>query len=190
MDFPKTVDLLHRSINEKTRTKYSMSRVDVKSDLKMKRSIAIPNNSLNLTVKKSKNQKPSTTTSTKPPPRRVSVTKPTASGNITVWPKHSKRLGNDARKALGSRAPNQTDESTGIDFKTTRPIDKWKDNGFYTDDYVKLINQHWFKFAPPNPSSHYILGFLYVVIMLVGCLGNFLVIFMYIKLVCRVQNII
>lgn len=69
------------------------------------------------------------------------------------------------------------------DFKTKYPITDWKVYGFYTDDYMRLINNHWFKFEPPNTTSHYILGILYTVIMMFGCFGNSLVIFMYTKLV-------
>lgn len=68
-----------------------------------------------------------------------------------------------------------------IDFKTKYPVNLWKDHGIYTDDYIKLINSHWLKFVPPHPMSHYILGLLYTVIMVFGCTGNSLVIFMYFK---------
>lgn len=68
-----------------------------------------------------------------------------------------------------------------IDFKNKYPVNLWKDHGLYTDDYIKLINNHWLKFMPPNPTSHYVLGLLYTVIMVFGCTGNSLVIFMYFK---------
>jgi r-opsin len=67
------------------------------------------------------------------------------------------------------------------DFETRYPVGLWKEHGLYTDDYARLINAHWFKFAPPDPASHYALAFLYTVIMVFGCFGNSLVIFMYIK---------
>ncbi|XP_025191406.1 opsin, ultraviolet-sensitive-like [Melanaphis sacchari] len=67
------------------------------------------------------------------------------------------------------------------DFKTKYPVNLWKDHGIYTDDYIKLINSHWLKFLPPHPTSHYILGLLYIVIVVFGCSGNSLVIFMYFK---------
>ncbi|XP_026823155.1 opsin, ultraviolet-sensitive-like [Rhopalosiphum maidis] len=67
------------------------------------------------------------------------------------------------------------------DFKTKYPVNLWKDHGIYTDDYIKLINSHWLKFMPPHPTSHYVLGVLYTVIMMFGCTGNSLVIFMYFK---------
>jgi len=63
------------------------------------------------------------------------------------------------------------------DFKIKYPTKVWRDHGFYTDDYIKLINGHWFKFMSARSMSHYILGFLYVIIIVFGCFGNFLVIF-------------
>lgn len=193
MDFPKTIELSHRFINEtwttNVRLKDLIPHLDMITDKNlMKRSISILINNSNLTIIKPKDKKP-LTVFTKKPPRRFNITKPAiktlTSANITIWPKHLKRLGNDGRKALSLKTPNKTDES--IDFKTTHPVSKWENNGFYTDDYIKLINEHWFKFTPPNPLSHYILGFLYIVIMLVGCLGNLLVIIMYIKLVLNTK---
>lgn len=111
--------------------------------------------------------------------------------NTTAWPRPDKRLSDGVRKAPPTAAAaattaeaNQTDESVVVaDFKARYPVDMWKDHGFYTDEYMQLINGHWFKFEPPNATSHYVLGSLYAVIMVFGCFGNFLVIFMYIKLV-------
>jgi len=112
----------------------------------------------------------------------------------TTGPKPNMRLSSDdgsVHKTLHAdddvRTPsrNASDKLTAVvattDFKSKYPTKLWRDHGFYTDDYIKLINGHWFKFMPPRPLSHYILGFLYVIIMVFGCFGNFLVIFMYIK---------
>jgi r-opsin len=102
--------------------------------------------------------------------------------NVTIWPKPDKRLSNTVQKTANVNTSNHTDEIEVMpDFKTKYPINKWKEHGFYTDDYMNLINIHWFKFEPPNATSHYILGLLYTVIMVLGCFGNSLVIFMYIK---------
>jgi len=85
-------------------------------------------------------------------------------------------------KTTGPKSNNSlTTVDAKTDFKSKYPTKLWRDYGFYTDDYIKLINDHWFKFMPPTPTSHYILGFLYVIIMVFGCIGNLLVIFMYIK---------
>lgn len=100
----------------------------------------------------------------------------------TVWPKIDKRLSDALHKTSNVNTSNLTEEIVVMsDFKAKYPINEWKKYGFYTDDYMQLINSHWFKFRPPNATSHYILGFLYAVIMVFGCFGNSLVIFMYIK---------
>lgn len=150
---------------------------------------AKPTNHNNLTATK---PKPVATATIRPV---VVVTKPTATSarknttlkhwKVTTWPKPDKRLGDAVRKMSPNvNSTNHTLETVVMaDFKTKYPISMWKEHGFYTDDYMKLINNHWFKFMPPTATSHYILGFLYTVIMVLGCSGNSLVIFMYIKLV-------
>jgi len=142
----------------------------------------------NLTTAKPKPSK-SVAATTKTPPNVTKPTKSVQKNNLrhregTVWPKPDKRLSDAAHKTPNVNTSNLTEEIVVMsDFKTKYPIDMWKEHGFYTDDYMKLINSHWFKFKPPNATSHYILGFLYSVIMVLGCFGNSLVIFMYIKLV-------
>ncbi|XP_025192489.1 opsin-2-like isoform X2 [Melanaphis sacchari] len=102
--------------------------------------------------------------------------------NVTIWPKHDKRLSDPVQKTPNINTLNHTNEIVVMsDFKSKYSINKWKEHRFYKDDYIKLINNHWFKFEPPNATSHYILGLLYTVIMVLGCFGNSLVIFMYIK---------
>jgi len=142
----------------------------------------------NLTTLKPKPLK-SVAATTKTPPNVTKPAKFVQKNNLrhregTVWPKPDKRLSDAAHKKPNVNMSNHTEEIVVMsDFKTKYPIDMWKEHGFYTDDYMKLINSHWFKFMPPNPTSHYILGFLYSVIMVLGCFGNSLVFFMYIKLV-------
>jgi len=142
----------------------------------------------NLTTVKPKPTK-SVATTTKTPPNVTKPGKFVQKNNLrhregTVWPKPDKRLSDATHKTPNFNMSNHTEEIVVMsDFKTKYPIDTWKEHGFYTDDYMKLINSHWFKFMPPNATSHYILGFLYSVIMVLGCFGNSLVIFMYIKLV-------
>ncbi|XP_028171610.1 opsin, ultraviolet-sensitive-like [Ostrinia furnacalis] len=67
-------------------------------------------------------------------------------------------------------------------FKQQWPVHLWRRYA-YTDDYLMLINSHWLRFPPPDPAINYALGALYVLMMVVGCTGNALVLFMYIK--CR-----
>lgn len=142
----------------------------------------------NLTTAKPKPSK-SIAATTKSPRSGTKPGKPMQKNNSknrggTVGPKPDKRLSDAVQKTPNVNTSNHTEEFVVMsDFKTKYPVDTWKEHGFYTDDYMKLINSHWFKFKPPNATSHYILGFLYTVIMVLGCFGNSLVIFMYIKLV-------
>lgn len=162
--------------------------------------VAVPRNEATTMRRPSANVKAATTTR-KPPspagrPRASGTTRPAKPKNgrnhtaaTTVWPKPDKRLGG-GKLAEPAPPPNRTANNSNLaartmpvdaDFKAKYPTDMWKDHGFYTDDYVRLINGHWFKFIPPGPTAHYVLAVLYTVIMVFGCSGNFLVIFMYIK---------
>lgn len=142
-----------------------------------------------ITSTTSKPKTPKTPKSPKPKPKNPKAK------NTTTGPKPNKNMSSSgARKSFPSdnvkiTTNNQfitTEGPTTVvfsDFKTNYPVNEWKLHGFYTDDYMLLINSHWFKFRPPKPTSHYVLGFLYTVIMMFGCFGNSLVIFMYTKLV-------
>lgn len=101
---------------------------------------------------------------------------------VTAWPKPDKRLSGN-RKAIANTKANQTSDGsiTVMNFKSMYPTELWKEHGFYNDDYMPLINKYWFNFVPPSPSSHYIIGLVYAIMMVFGCFGNALVIFMYIK---------
>lgn len=120
-------------------------------------------------------------------------------GGAASWPKTDKRLGGDRKPmaaavggggggpSAGKVAGAPDNRTTGTvsvvhtDFKAKYPVALWKAHGYYADDYMALINGHWFEYMPANPSSHYLLGVLYSVIAVFGCFGNALVIFMYIK---------
>lgn len=162
-----------------------------------KRSVAAVSQRIaNATTPKPKFQKSAQPTTTKRPPppvRESAMTKASkkkspwtarSAGQIstTVWPKPNKRLSGKKTDAK-TLIPNRTDgvAADDADPMAKYPIAMWKDHGFYTDDYIKLINGHWLKFAPPSSTAHYVLGTLYTVIMVFGCFGNSLVIFMYIK---------
>jgi len=62
-------------------------------------------------------------------------------------------------------------------------IDKWKANKLFTDDYMRLINSHWFKFIPPKSNLYYGWGISFAIVMILGCIGNALAIFIILKLV-------
>lgn len=80
------------------------------------------------------------------------------------------------------------DDTLISEFKERWPVDWWRQYGFFTDDYLLLINSHWLRFAPPDPSSNYTLGALYILMMLIGCSGNFLVLVMYYRSVFKSYN--
>lgn len=151
---------------------------------------AVVANNVNATTARPKAKK--TAATTVKTPQRANATRPAAKAtgqprNSTAWPKPDKRVAHEPPDGAKTAAANGTDDDDPVvtDFMNKYPIGMWKDHGFYTDDYTDLINRHWFKYAPPNQSSHYVLAVLYTVIAVFGCFGNSLVIFMYIKLVAK-----
>lgn len=79
--------------------------------------------------------------------------------------------------------------SSGIDkhallvanFKRSWPVGRWREYGFFSEDYLDLINEHWLQFPPPPESLQKFLGSLYLVFSTVGCWGNITVLFMYFR---------
>ncbi|XP_022205432.2 opsin, ultraviolet-sensitive [Nilaparvata lugens] len=74
-------------------------------------------------------------------------------------------------------------EQTMERFKQLYPVESWKSEGFFTDEYLYMINPHWLQFDPPSHTAHYILAAAYFIVMTIGVTGNFLVIFMFLR--CR-----
>lgn len=66
-------------------------------------------------------------------------------------------------------------------FKSVYPVEEWKSLGFFTEDFLYDINEHWLQFDPPTKTSHYTLAAMYAIIMTIGVVGNCLVIFMFLK---------
>lgn len=115
---------------------------------------------------------------------RTTARTATGTGTTTTdWPKFEQRLPPPPTSPKDGTTNRTNDTRAPTDHKDEylAQTGKWKDHGFYTDDYIHLINVHWFKFHPPADTSHYVLGTLYTIIMVFGCFGNSLVIFMYIK---------
>ncbi|CAL8114340.1 unnamed protein product [Orchesella dallaii] len=75
-----------------------------------------------------------------------------------------------------------TDEKV-IYFKHKYPVKLWTTLGLYDDTYLDVINSHWLSFEPPNPIIHKVFATIYGIFMVVGCGGNLLVIFMFVR--CR-----
>ncbi|XP_063360335.1 opsin, ultraviolet-sensitive-like [Cydia amplana] len=104
--------------------------------------------------------------------------------DLFVRSKRSSEPKNPVRRpAPGLSESSDNDENSLIEeFKRRWPVELWR-NYLFTDDYLLLINSHWLRFAPPDPLSNYILGTLYIAMMLVGTTGNALVLVMYFR--CR-----
>lgn len=64
-------------------------------------------------------------------------------------------------------------------FKKLWPIDDWYRFGLFTDGFISYIDSHWLQFPPPKPSLHYTLAVLYIMLALIGLLGNSIVLLMY-----------
>ncbi|XP_060875893.1 opsin-2-like [Metopolophium dirhodum] len=60
-------------------------------------------------------------------------------------------------------------------------INMWKSNKLFTDDYIRLINSHWLEFMPPKSYLYYGWGILFAIVMILGCTGNALAIFIILK---------
>jgi len=68
-----------------------------------------------------------------------------------------------------------------LNFNSKYPVGLWKSVGLYSDSYIESINPHWLSFDPPSVSTHVVLAILYAIVMAIGCAGNLLVIFMFIR---------
>lgn len=64
-------------------------------------------------------------------------------------------------------------------FEMLYPIEEWMAAGYFTRDYLTIVNPHWLRFAPRPKWQHYALAISYMVIMFVGVTGNFLVIYLF-----------
>lgn len=66
-------------------------------------------------------------------------------------------------------------------FKRQWPLQRWREYGLFTDDYVNLINEHWLRFPPPSPAVQRAIGSVYLLFSTIGCWGNLTVLFMYFR---------
>lgn len=76
---------------------------------------------------------------------------------------------------------NETFNALLEQFKRMYPISLWKENGWFKEDYLYIINAHWLQFPPPSKASHYTLAVVYIFVLTAGMSGNALVIFMFFK---------
>ncbi|XP_039965047.1 opsin, ultraviolet-sensitive [Bactrocera tryoni] len=54
-------------------------------------------------------------------------------------------------------------------------------HGDYDVSYIERINPFWLQFEPPSTRTYYIMAIIYIIISSIGCLGNSLVIFMFVR---------
>lgn len=73
-------------------------------------------------------------------------------------------------------------------FKRLYPVNKWMETGFFTEDYINRINPYWLQFQPAGHFSHFALGVVYIIFLVVGLFGNLMVIFMFLRWVFWVMK--
>ncbi|ODM91335.1 Opsin-2, partial [Orchesella cincta] len=82
-----------------------------------------------------------------------------------------------------SLPPTELTEEKVIYFRLKYPVKLWTTLGLYDDKYLDIINSHWLSFEPPSSIIHKVFATIYGIFMVVGCGGNLLVIFMFVR--CR-----
>lgn len=66
-------------------------------------------------------------------------------------------------------------------FKTTYDVDYWKSCCFFSDQDIDNINIHWLKFSPPEKGHFYVLAIVYLLVMIIGIVGNSTVIILFFR---------
>lgn len=95
---------------------------------------------------------------------------------------------------LGITVPNEMENISGVnnsnsdkhallisEFMQLWPVQEWRKYGYFSDDYLDLINEHWLHFPPPSATLQKFLGGIYLIFSTVGCWGNVIVLFMYLR---------
>lgn len=65
----------------------------------------------------------------------------------------------------------------GYQLRHSNLIKQWKESGFFQDDDILDINCFWLQFEPMSLINHFIVVCIFVVIMLMGTLANFISIY-------------
>lgn len=92
------------------------------------------------------------------------------------------RIGQAEELDANTSANNiSTDRMLMAKFKLLWPLERWKQYGYFDEDYLELINVYWLQFSPPPELVQKVLGGVYVIFSTGGCLGNLIVLFMYVK---------
>lgn len=66
-------------------------------------------------------------------------------------------------------------------FRRLYPLHLWSQHGFFTEDFLELVDTLWLQHPPQSPLAHYSLAGAYSAIMVAGVSGNALVIYMFIR---------
>ncbi|KAM3967348.1 opsin Rh3 [Aphomia sociella] len=115
--------------------------------------------------------------------RRTACNDDIRSGRPTTKRLRKKKL-KKSKKLLSGNDSNIDNRTLLVaNFKRAWPVGKWREYGYFSDDFLDLINEHWLHFPPPPETLQRILGGFYLVFSTAGCWGNVVVLFMYIK--CR-----
>lgn len=83
---------------------------------------------------------------------------------------------NSSNEIQGLTIPSETEEEGGSPCPSVPAT--W--TPYITDRELQcVVNPHWLKFDPPSHLSHLVLAAIYIVILIVGCFGNGLVIYLF-----------
>lgn len=96
---------------------------------------------------------------------------------------------NDIRFTNANESKNASHSEVSLDkkrdlikrFKKLWPVASWRSLGFFTDDYLFLINEHWLQFPPHSEVVYKCLGSIYIIFATAGGWGNIIVLFMYFR---------
>lgn len=106
------------------------------------------------------------------------------STNTTAVVETVYRIANSVEPNLTNSANSSTENKHALliaSFKRIWPVSEWEEYGFFTEDYLDLINEHWLRFPPPSETFQKSLGGFYVLFTTVGCWGNIIVLLMYLR---------
>lgn len=74
---------------------------------------------------------------------------------------------------------NLTDIMVHADEKWA--IKQWLNSGHFAEELFNDINIHWLTYAPPAALNFYVFGTLYLIITIVGVVGNTLVVYLFFR---------
>ncbi|CAG9133095.1 unnamed protein product [Plutella xylostella] len=124
------------------------------------------------------------------PAHRIALDVPDLSPNVSsnkskredLQPAHRIALAEDVPDLSPNVSTNKSDREVALEgFKRLWPVQRWSQWGYFTEDYLEVVNVHWLRFPPPPPLQQEALGAVYILFSTVGCGGNAIVVFMYLR---------